>query len=145
MERNSPATHKGAGKNVQLQHAHDRSPTICTAIFRGLGVVSLWLLPSAAQAAAAKHPEAKASDKVSKLSGQPSQSTESEISEHEAGKTAPGQSVFSLRFGRTPAGGNAVLPKRMSACGDATVRMLTGSPREVVRHRPCLVMRCATI
>ena len=69
-------------------------------------MVSLWLLPSlgplrpsAAQAAAAKCPEVKAPDKVWKLSGQPSHLTESETSEHEAGKTAPGQSVSAFVLG----------------------------------------------
>ena len=85
-------------------------------------MISLWLLPSlglprppAGQTAAAKRPEVKASDKTSKLSGQPSESTESEFSEQEAGKAAPGQSVLSVRLGRTPAGGNGVLPQRLSA------------------------------
>ena len=90
-------------------------------------MVSLWLLLSlgcrvlAEQTAAAKRPEDKASDKVSKLSNKPIESTESQISEHEAGKTASGQSVLSFLVGRAPAGGNGVHPKRLSACRDAIV------------------------
>ena len=69
------------------------------------------------------------------------------MGEHEALKTAPGQSVLSFSLGRTPAGGNGVLPKRLSACIEMRLlrSLQLGSMRDVAQCRPRLLMHCAIV